>query len=504
MKTKKLTKVIAGFLALTACFTLFSCGKNENDIADGGKFSLEDLDFKGETFTIQSSANLNPWDENGFRSSNYLIQGAEEIVGDKASDAALQRNSKVENDLNIRLNYMESDYSYLTVSSDIRNLILDGGADDIQLIINDIRIIGLCAEGLFHDASLGAYFDFEQNYWYDDLTESVALKSGTRHVLMGDFFIDIIRYSNSILFNKDLYEIFGGDSEGIYDVVHSGDWTLDKLMSILQGGEGYSYNSTYIDFTGNRKRDTRDTYGIAFTDYWGSSIPFMVSTDPGYITRDEEGFPQLANYNNNTVSLCEKLDKLYHMPETAFMIHKDDAAARKAFLENRVLFLGGQMLGHLESSDYANSEMNFAILPYPKLNEYQQDYVSPIHDITEVGFIPATVSFAEFDLVSAVIEALTKESANTVIPKYYESTLKIRYARESANADMIQLIHDHYGNAFPLAWDYSIANFIMGSVSQTIKNGADTYASYYRSYENTAQSTLTDLVTNYKNTTGDR
>ncbi len=504
MKLNKLTRLISVLLSLTACLTLFSCGKNKNDITDGRTASLEDLDFKGETFTIQSSANLNEWDEGAFRSSNYLIQGAEEIVGDKASDAALQRNSLVENKLNIRLNYMESDYSYQTVSSDIRNLILGGGADDIHLIINDIRIIGLCAEGLFHDASGGAYFDFTQNYWYDDLMESVALKSGTRYILMGDYFIDVIRYSNSILFNKDLYEIFGGDGESIYDIVRSGNWTLDKLMSIMEGGEGYSYNSTYIDFTGNRKRDTRDTYGMAFIDYWGSSIPFMISTDPGYTVRDEEGFPVLANYNNNTVSLCEKLDKLYHMPETAFMIHKDDAATRKAFLENRVLFLGGQMLGHLESSDYANSEVNFAILPYPKLNEYQQDYVSPIHDITEVGFIPATVSYTDLDLVSAVIEALTMESANTVIPKYYESTLKIRYARESANAEMIQLIHDHYGNAFPLAWDYSLENFIMGSVSQTIKNGADSYASYYRSYENSAQGTLTDLVTDFKNATDDR
>ncbi len=504
MKSRKLTRIISGSIAFLTCISLFSCGENNSSLTDGGKSALEDLDFKGATFTIQSSANLNEWDEGSFRSSNYLIQGEEEILGDKASDAALKRNSLVENNLNIKLNYMESDYSYLTVASDIRNLILGGGADDIHLIINDIRIIGLCAEGLFHDASSGTYFDFTQNYWYDDLMESVALKSGTRYILMGDFFIDVIRYSNSILFNKDLYEIFGGDGESIYDIVRSGDWTLDTLMAMLQGGEGYPYSSTYIDFTGNRKRDTRDTYGIAFTDYWGSAIPFIISTDPGYTTRDDEGFPVLANYNNETVSLCEKLDELYHMTETAFMVHKDDAAARKAFLENRVLFLGGQMLGNLESSDYANSEVNFAILPYPKLDALQEDYVSPIHDITEVGFIPATVSFSELDLVSAVIEALTIESANTVIPKYYESTLKIRYARESANAEMIQLIHDHYGNAFPLAWDYSLENFLMGSISQTIKNGAGTYASYYRSYENSAQETLNDLVNDFKSATNDR
>ncbi|MBR5253353.1 MAG: hypothetical protein IKV39_05705 [Clostridia bacterium] len=504
MKSRKLTRVVSGLIALVICLSLFSCGKEKEDLTNGGTASLEDLNFKGATFTIQSSANLNEWDVDSFRSSNYLIQGAEEIVGDKASDAALQRNSLVENMLNIKLNYMESDYAYNTVSSDVRNLVLSGGADDIHLIINDIRIIGLCAEGLFHDASGGAYFDFDQNYWYDDLMESVSLKSGTRYILMGDYFIDIIRYSNSILFNKDLYEIFGGDGESIYDIVRDGDWTLDTLMSIMEGGEGYNYTSTYIDLTGNRKRDTRDTYGIAFVDYWGSCIPFLISTDPGYITRDEEGFPVLTNYNNETVSLCEKLDKLYHMTETAFMIHNGDAGVKKAFLENRLLFIGGQMLGHLESSDYANSEINFAILPYPKLDEFQTNYVTTIHDITEVGFIPASVSYSEFDLVSAVIEALTKESANTVIPKYYESTLKVRYARESANAEMIQLIHDNYGNAFPLAWDYSLESFIMGSISQTIKNGAGTYASYYRSYENSAQSTLSDLITDFKATTEGR
>ncbi len=468
-------------------------GKGTDDTVN--EDPLEGLNFKGESFTIHSSVNVLSGFSNSFQSSNYLIQGSDESQADKAAESALQRNKLVENNLNVRLNYIEADYDYSEVFTKIRDLI-KGGLDDFQLIVNDLRLAMLATEGLFHDVSYGSYFDFDRSYWYDDLMDSVSLKLGTRYALMGDYFIDIIRFSNCLLFSKSLYEKLGCDGESIYQVVRDGGWTLDKMYEIMKGGEGYPYDSTFIDRTGNKKRDRRDTYGLVLYDWWGPMIPFLISTDPGYVTRNSDGYPELNVYNERTIALTEKLLKTLYADEAGigkiFDFDNDDAIL--AFTEDRALILGGQYLGSLESSVFADSEVDFAILPYPKLDELQKDYVAPIHDTTEVGFIPSTVSYNNLQVASAVIESLNRETEKTVIPKYYESTLKIRYARESANAEMIQLIHDHYGAAFPLAWDVAVDGFLLHGVYESVYTNTNTFASYCRMYEGPAQTVLSDLI----------
>ena len=96
-------------LAVASCTGFIACNsgtKKENITPQ--VTPLEDLDFKGETFTIHSSINVLTGESlDSYKSSNYLIQGADEVLGDKASDSALQRNALVQDELNIKFNYID-------------------------------------------------------------------------------------------------------------------------------------------------------------------------------------------------------------------------------------------------------------------------------------------------------------------------------------------------------------------------------------------------------------
>lgn len=511
------TRALAVLLVLCMMLGMVACGGDTDDQGDKNDDvaetedkgeSLLDLDFKGETFTVHTSINVDPDQQSSYKSSNYLIQGAEEVVGDKASDSALQRNKKVESDLNIGIRFIESDFDYSTSGSDIRDLI-KAGADGINLIINDLGVTRLSAEGLFHDATYGKYFDFDQPYWYDRLMESMSLNTNTRFTLAGDYFIDVTRHSHCLLMNKDYYTQLGGNPELIYDLVTSGGWTLDAFISIINGGEdaynyltgeeGYTYSATYIDSQGNKKKDRRDQWGVAMCGWWGTVIPFLTTSDPGYIVRRADGYPDITVNNERTTQFIDKLNTLYHTTNTAVQVHKDNPDTIDCFVEGRILFLTYQRLGSLESEVFANADLNMAILPYPKLDELQKDYISTIHDTTEVGYIPATMSFDGLEFVSAVVEYLNQMTSEIVMPKYYESTLKIRYARESKNADMIQLIHDSYGNIFPLVWGVpEEQNIFTTGIFQSVFQNDTVFASYYRSGETSAQSALEDYITDYE------
>ncbi len=488
-------KILSVLLVLVFVFGMVACnGPGPADTKDTDTDEpvdiLDTLDYHGETFTVHTSTNVF---NSAFVSSNYLIQGSDEVEADKAAACALTRNQKVESELNIRLSFLESDYPFYEAVANTRNLI-KSGADDIDLIINDICIINLCTEGLLLDASYGRYFNFEKKYWYDDMMSSASLNTNTRYMLAGDYFIDIIRDTHCLLMNKDYYAEIGCDPESIYQIVRDGDWTLDTLYTIVKGGEDGTH-PTYQDYQGNHKRDRRDKWGLVLWQWWGPMIPFLSTSDPGYITRDEDGYPEITVNNERSVMMCEKLTSLFNADETAVGIHNDMQDTIECFVEGKILFLTCQRLGSLESEVYANADLNFAVLPYPKLDEYQTNYISSVNDTTEMGFIPSTVSFSTLDFISAVLEKMSQETEEIVIPKYYESTLKIRYARESANAEMIQLIHDTHGNTFPLIWSLGDNGsiFTMGFYNSISKNQS-VFASFYRSGENSAKTMLDDLI----------
>ncbi len=504
----KIQRIVCLLLVFTFAVGLIACDKGNNPQTDtkastdtnqpSGETEetnpLAGLDYKGELFTIQTSVNV---DTASFSSSNYLIQGEEEASADKAANSALERNKKVESDLNIKLNYIESDYDFTEVNDKVRELV-KAGADGVHLIINDVSLTRLSTEQIIHDASYGEYFDFSQKYWYDEFMRSSSLNYNTRFMLAGDYFIDITRSSHCLLMNKDYYREIGCDPDSVYDLVRNGDWTLDTLYTIIKGGEDGSH-PTYQDIQGNHKRDRRDKWGLVLWQWWGPMIPWLATADPGYIARDSEGYPSITVNNERTVALIDKLSALFNADETAVGVHTDNQDTIDNFVEGNILFLTYQRLGSLESQIFANAELDLAVLPYPKLDEFQKDYVSTIHDTSEAGFIPITVSFANLGFVSAVIEALSRSTAETVMQKYYESTLKIRYARESANAEMIQLIHDTYGNAFPLVWDFPESPDIFTSgMYESISKNQSSFASFYRSTENSANTALQQSISDMK------
>ena len=84
-------------------------------------------------------------------------------------------------------------------------------------------------------------------------------------------------------------------------------------------------------------------------------------------------------------------------------------------------------------------ETDFGIIPYPKLNETQKDYVSRIeyYFTTQVAIINPDI-----DRAGIMLEALNSYSAKTIIPAFYEIALKTKHARDDDSAEMLDLILD--------------------------------------------------------------
>lgn len=85
-------------------------------------------------------------------------------------------------------------------------------------------------------------------------------------------------------------------------------------------------------------------------------------------------------------------------------------------------------------------EDDYSILPYPKLDETQENYKTGASDQYSYLGVPITVS--DKDMVSVITEALNAESYRSLFPTYYEEALQYKYARDENAMEMISILMD--------------------------------------------------------------
>jgi hypothetical protein len=351
--------------------------------------------------------------------------------------------------LNIKFKYTQMDEDYGTVEKAMSKIIM-AGLDEYDLFINDIRsVANLSLQGMFQNIRNVPVFELGENYWYRDFMDDVSIGNEKSFILAGDYFIDILRNCNVLFLNSSMLdeERSLGATDELYRMVLEGKWTMDEFLLLVK--------AFLKDLDGNGKYDKNDQYGFICTGTWGSAIPFMIASDTNVVTKDKDGIPSLTINNPKSIELHDYLSRLY-AKESGTNSEMDMLSLISEFQNRRSLTIGLQRLCALQ--DLRNMTDEFSILPYPKLNLQQANYVTSAHDTTEIGAIPVTTP--NFDMTCVTLEALCRETKKTVMPVYYEQALKIKYARDEYSAQIIDLIHDNMRNVFPLAYSEKMSGIL--------------------------------------------
>jgi hypothetical protein len=95
------------------------------------------------------------------------------------------------------------------------------------------------------------------------------------------------------------------------------------------------------------------------------------------------------------------------------------------------------------------------------------------------------------DLTGAVLEALSVETYNNVVPVYIENTLKVKYARDADTPEMVQLIIDTREMNIAEAFDYD--NFGDVKMLSMIENNSNSMASYIEGKKTSTEAKIIKL-----------
>ena len=390
------------------------------------------------------------------------------------------RNTAVEERLNIKLRHEMQDDCLPGNYKEIVMPLLISGDDTYDLYLRyQWQLVTMLIENGFINQNDLEYIDFSQDWWWNQYMDQLTLNPEKRYFSVGDYSMQAVSYTFALFYNKDLYAKYYGDGDGLYNVVLDGTWTLDKMTEIA--------GSVYVDTNGNGKVDTEDQLGFINYGTGASVDPLVYAADISFYNRRDDGSLELTMIQDDAVTLCEKLNKLFWQPGAYHGI-EGSAALSAQFCQGNSLFCGGSLLLHAET--FRDMEAEFGFIPFPKFDEEQKEYRSLAHDASMLTAVNG--SSKNLDIAGAVMEELCAETSRTVLPAYYETALKTKYSRDTLSGQMIDLIHNSMYTNFVFAYNYSLES--IGTVFRTLVTQKSTnYVSAVTRIEKSAQNNLDNL-----------
>ncbi|MBO5275233.1 MAG: hypothetical protein J6I45_11520 [Clostridia bacterium] len=417
---------------------------------------------------------------------------SEEETGEPVEDMLYRRDRNVSERFNVQLSYTFIPGSWVdqtTYMTHVRTSIM---GDDRSFMLGDgyaAYVTSLAGENLTYNLNDLTYLNTESPWWFAKCAEELTI-NGKCYFISGDLSVYTWNCIFAMVFNKQLAENYGfGD---LYSIVRDGNWTLDKVGELTK--------AVYTDVNNNGSQDLGDIFGLTIP-LSNNIDAIQLMLDCPITTKDSDGFPQLNLDNPRFADMTEKLYSflyenpgVYCAPETVTI----GTELLNAFQNNEAV-ITTQGFGSL--SMLRSMELDFGVIPYPKYDENQKEYLSMAGDAYTLFFMPVNIG-DNADFASIITEALCAESYRIVIPEYYEKALKAKSSRDNESEEMLDLIRDtltfNFGSINSVALGGSIGYGPAQVLRVTLKSNKPNFVSQWESMKRSCNSKLEELLEAYR------
>lgn len=415
-------------LAILLALTGVSCGNNGNsdETTTGGdtgttspeteKDIYDDLptgDYGGEKFTILN--NSVTWAE-------YRID-SEEINGDSMNDAVYQRTKFVEDKLKVEIELIEQDL-YSGTAGYLANLVLAGDDSIDASFIGAMYNVANISKGIYIDLNDVNEFDFSKPWWDTNSMKyyEIENKLYMAHNETSANFHDTLWVG---FFNKKLFDTLKLDD--IYSVVRDGKWTIDKLKEYIEVGQN--------DLDGDGELGADDQWGLM--THSGAGFGFLhAANERGVDIKD--GIPFVSPVDDRMFDVITKIRSVFDMDG----VMTNDKLRDKLGFHAVEGFAAGKSLLLIEVIGNAKTlramDADFGIIPFPKYEESQENYIAYFSPATNAFSIPKTTK--DLSRTATVIENLSAYGYKTVRPAYYDVVLHGKTVRDEESREMLDII----------------------------------------------------------------
>ncbi len=417
----------------------------------------------------------------------YIEDIIGEDNGDVVQEAVYMRNLEVEEKLKIKLEPVVTETSASSTAQPFVNAVTAG--DHLYDLYNGLQCYTVkhVTKGYFYNLINDKYIDYDAPWWNMDYMKELHIGNKSRYFLFGDITNGLLRNAGCVYFNKDIMnDTFHKTADDIYNMVFEGKWTFDMYNEYVE--------KVYQDVNGNGEKDKGDLFGCRGTA--SKSVEHYQFPAEIIVTDwDKDGKPVIVLNNERTVQFAEKLYHLYfENPGFGGLIADSeiDTTLLQGFINNETLFLPSWFY---QATLLREMESDYGIIPYPKLDEKQENYHSLVHNGCCMFCVPITIPAERADVIGAVLEEMAVGAYKRITPAYFDTALKEKYSRDSTSSQMLEMI---YASAYTnFGYCYSALIGGIGTMRWVAGKQSKDVASWYAQNEAAAQAGLQDLITHY-------
>ncbi len=466
---------------------LVACNNTEQGEGEQAGTGTPDVDVEAEAKLevpagIAEGKTFSMYFANPDVKNNYI---AEEETGDDMNDAVYQRNQLVMEHTGVELEFVASSRTsngadQQAETSLIRTLIQSGDDTyDAYVHVQHTGMPTLIEEGMFVDWKTIPHVKLDNPWWYSNVERDICFGDKV-FCMTGDYNLSSFSGSECLIFNKTMLDEIG--MEYPYQLVFDGTWTHDKFVEYIKAATSDLNGDGTLDYDNDR-------YGFGGWQYEQLQALFA-----GYggeaITKDEYNLPVLNIDNELTYTIVDKMLEVFDN-DGAFFEGKTYGIDDRMFNDGRLLFNDSFLSGVPGTRKLENIDVGF--IPYPKLNEEQENYYSRTANISCLTYIPVTNT--DLDKTGAVLETMAYYGNQIVLPTYFDIILTIKSTRDVESEEMIPIIRD--SSRF---LDQVIG--FTGSNIVTAKNG-NTLASFIASSQDSWNEKIESLIETYTGVSSD-
>jgi len=512
---KNIVRILALLLAalmLTVCFV--GCQDNPDQGNEGGDVTDAPADdgTQGGSDSETQAPEQSLEDILGFeipnldKSFNILYQKgieatvediiAESFDGDEVAIEVYERNILIEEKFGVTLNFVDSIDNWNTRAEDKKFIesAVQAGTNDYDLVAgSNVTMATMMYSGLFYNLCDVESIDFDHSWWMPDTVETYGI--GNRvYGLLGDAMHSYYSQLNLIAVNKTLADSFGVEAAhgDFYKLAYDGKWTLDTYLTI-----GAAYGQDNGDGV---MKATDDVFGSVVINVPSRNFLYSLGHEIITLNETEDGVVLPTALDEKTVTSYEKLYNAF--PQTVgtgvspncISISTVETAC-KAFSENRILMMTSYF-SYLGSEDIRNMNGEYMMMPMPKYDENQEDYITPFGTTASMLLIPLTAINEEQS--GMVMEYMGYVGEKDIVPVYIGQTLKLKYANDDKVMEMVQYIIDRAAFTLTQAtiWNCEVGGmfrnmYCFGSMNAV---GSPNVSSFYGSYRRAWQKQLDNII----------
>ena len=403
--------------------------KPDSDMYELIKPDIEDIDFGNYVFTILTTND----DLHNYPLHTRDIY-AEEETGDPMNDATYRRNREVEAKFNINIK-MAAEPEPEGPLTALKKAVNAG--EDVYDLFLAYEMGGsgpAASNGYLLNWKNIPYVDLTKPYWSSEVAEQLSV-GNKMFLALSDLSVSSNEYLYAVFFNKKVQQ--DQSVENLYEVVKSGNWTLDKVSEVSK--------NIAADLNGDGIMGEEDRWGIIMN--YGAQGLFYSCANM-VMEKDENNIPYINYVTDRSVNTFEKSFDICRSDYTIYEANWTlEDKYFKIFSENRALL----MFKYLTAPQILRGmETDFGILPYPKLDKTQNKYYSFMDGHTLLMGIPIMAQNTE--RTGAIIEEMSYLSYKYLVPAYYDVLLKTKYSRDDESAEMLDIIYS--GRIFDFGYVY--------------------------------------------------